>query len=1100
MLRFLGPKKICLQQYLDNPRDCKCGMLTGEPKACDACEGIGVYCDTLHRRIRTVLEGHASWICTKAAPLKDDGTFSPHYWPTGEYITRWDCLPPPSLIDTPLQLLKLFWLYQPGLDNNRDGERGTVIPAWVLKSNLSAKILSWLSSLDKCNRRGSRAFQEHSILMRPDNEEAKFRLVDHVMICLALKYVEELGYPNHKSAQETFGDRIPCYIEQFRGGNAFEVYSYQRVRKKVLKRFTVEGPPSKQRMFATCRTLTRTRFLFHAKDTFLFDAMNVGFFQDDDKRPNAPERDGSPKEPNKKRSPKEIERVWGHTDSRWKATVDTQASYNEYRCLEWETPLWYALSFILGCHRTRINDRSIEENLKASAAALLDQSLPSGLLPGLLDEDQEPTGFNYEPDRDSYWHAAFETPYVLWTHGKEYFDTHATRERGIMVSKAIQPPTGDVAVNTKFENDGTRTGKLLTKTIPFIEFDSPIDQKRLVAVSDDWLQDEPTVLNFFFTPELSPSEVFRAQSLTKRTDNQRNNEETVISAAAKHFPQPNIDRAKGAVIDVPKKGFREGSDIPEDKTNVAAMRSLMERRTLLDAKKRIIWLHHGDGESALLCYLASPQRERNYMLNFFERHAGHEKYFVDSATSALNEWETELHLSFFGRAEKGCKTRGDFLERITGKISKPSFLEITSRNGSRVEESEFLFQETMSFRFVGDLSDHFWTCHSLAGHFCDHDYTCQCDGNPQEKLEHRLSKLTHDKYKKAWQQRKVLELLLFNEMLEKIYTNTKDILDWVENQVLQPAVLKPLRDSAWEGIDVTDLSQHQSSVTASLPLNQLAKAVHDVQLVQKATSDNYFHIVYKWRMCQRILQVIEYDLSGNIDTITQWNCREEERGAEQPRWTLKHEKKYRVPITMLTILNQRKARNIKLLRARIKAFRESLPSQLESVRDEISFRESESINLFTYATVVFLPLGFATGIFSMSEAPSRSTLVNMVELALIALALTIFALANAKTTGRIVARPIIWAFRSIETVLLKPILLLAVFILNKTMVLFYMYVGIRASHAYQKGFDTKKKSLFESISGALDAELEVDAIAEAREYRKHLDDKAPSSSGVAGGV
>lgn len=63
----------------------------------------------------------------------------------------------------------------------------------------------------------------------------------------------------------------------------------------------------------------------------------------------------------------------------------------------------------------------------------------------------------------------------------------------------------------------------------------------------------------------------------------------------------------------------------------------------------------------------------------------------------------------------------------------------------------------------------------------------------------------------------------------------------------------------------------------------------------------------------------------------------------------------------------------------------------------MSFRGSENMSLFTYVTVVFLPLGFATGIFSMSEAPGRLTLAFMVATAVTALSITVLALVNAKS-------------------------------------------------------------------------------------------------------
>lgn len=54
------------------------------------------------------------------------------------------------------------------------------------------------------------------------------------------------------------------------------------------------------------------------------------------------------------------------------------------------------------------------------------------------------------------------------------------------------------------------------------------------------------------------------------------------------------------------------------------------------------------------------------------------------------------------------------------------------------------------------------------------------------------------------------------------------------------------------------------------------------------------------------------------------------------------------------------------------------------------------MRLFTYVTVVFLPLGFAASIFSMGGTPDTPLVVNMVIFAIVALFLTIVMLINAK--------------------------------------------------------------------------------------------------------
>lgn len=70
----------------------------------------------------------------------------------------------------------------------------------------------------------------------------------------------------------------------------------------------------------------------------------------------------------------------------------------------------------------------------------------------------------------------------------------------------------------------------------------------------------------------------------------------------------------------------------------------------------------------------------------------------------------------------------------------------------------------------------------------------------------------------------------------------------------------------------------------------------------------------------------------------------------------------------------------------------------------MSFRGSGSMNLFTYVTVVFLPLGFATGIFSMSEAPASRVLEGMIITALATLLVTVLALMNARVAVSVLSK------------------------------------------------------------------------------------------------
>ncbi|UQC77195.1 uncharacterized protein CLUP02_02662 [Colletotrichum lupini] len=58
------------------------------------------------------------------------------------------------------------------------------------------------------------------------------------------------------------------------------------------------------------------------------------------------------------------------------------------------------------------------------------------------------------------------------------------------------------------------------------------------------------------------------------------------------------------------------------------------------------------------------------------------------------------------------------------------------------------------------------------------------------------------------------------------------------------------------------------------------------------------------------------------------------------------------------------------------------------MRNDLEQRRANDTQKFTYVTVVFLPLGFATGVFSMSGVPAGQTLVGMVFTVIVSLAVT----------------------------------------------------------------------------------------------------------------
>ncbi|KAJ4303215.1 hypothetical protein N0V90_002108 [Kalmusia sp. IMI 367209] len=1089
-------KNFGLEKGLPLERNVKRGAADNAPKQhrgadSEQLEEQKEYLMKLRRRIERVLQGHILWVCTKAGTLENE-TFSPHHYPSGRIVSEWDYLEHPSFIDTPLQLLKIQWA-------NGFSTVQETLSAFEGVENFKAlwpKIGKWILRLEISNPRGNFAFPaisnddstkeyyQHEDYWENSFANVKYRLTDHVMICEALRYIKE----RHDQVKESISDReillrrhtdristhtgkksrhVEEVWAQFRDEldeekrrleedkivtedfDWFQIfltqYNFDEVRKKTLKRFTVENPISKGRMLATRRTSNDTRFLLHSKDSFLFHATKIEFFS---QNMTNPEKKGE-----------SSTYPWKYADDFWKSTAEIQGLYDLYQAPQWDKPLWYVLVIILGCHGISVKNASVEGQVRAAKGILIKNTSKSGLFPGYFNE-AAPAIYEDEFDRDDYWHSTFEIPNVLWTYVRGELPD-SSRE-------SHQMTHGDISGKL---SDATMIGKQHHKEVPFDNLKNLVDQRRLMVVTDDWLQDLPVALDFTEKPDFvlsgcinqpdngTPEEIclgpaedehWKGAIENFKSKNRSHNHRLDLAPVETEHTQTDFQddqETKGVVIDIGRNS--EGDEIftANPQKNQGILKSLAKRRTVWQSKKRIIWLSNGDRQTSLLCYLSTPPLERERTFAFFDRHASHEKYFFDATNAALNEWETELHLSFFQLF------RSTFLRsreiQLDSCIANPGY--ITMRSKNTPVSSTALSQVAMSFRFVGDYFDRYWTCHFLEP---------LSETNQTNTLGKRLEGLKHSKeyqqwdisqkrrndtgnqrkHPRHWQQRKVLELLLVYEMLKTLEDSTLKIYKWVRFQQRNetPFLEEDEYVEDEEGSrskffgNAETFSDERFFVEASevIPANDInslgARIRIGMQLLRRGTADNYSELVGNWGLLEQILMAIEDNLLENMEIIDQWTRREEDRKSEKPRWTLRDERNHHTTITRLTILNQRKIRDISHLRSQIQAFRESLPKRLESIREDINFLGSQNINLFTYVTVVFLPLGFATGVFSTSGPPASYTLKSLSVTAIVALSLTIFALSNAKT-GKTIIRPAVQVSRWICLLVLLPICRQSVF-------------------------------------------------------------------------
>lgn len=629
----------------------------------------------------------------------------------------------------------------------------------------------------------------------------------------------------------------------------------------------------------------------------------------------------------------------------WNATIESQKFHDENDDSDWDNPLRYAVALMMASRSLQINHKSAEVMFTEARKVLLASSSPNGLFPGQINNvTKEPELFHDYNWRDFYWHVSFEVPYILLLYGSE---PPPTSEQ--LTDKAPNPaPVPPVLSHTSAdgvvrEHQMIALGQKqesqnieMKKSMPFNDL---IDQQSIVEMSDEWLYPYPDFLDF--EPDF-PDDFKTEPDATTRgwiVDVTKSSQYKKIKTASKAvlYPERDIE-----ALDMEKIAER-----------------LKAKREAIHSKKRLIWLSSfSPGIRNLYIGSVSPS-ETSYVETFFWRAVNREEHFFDEVTATSNIWITELHLSFYQLVDEDIeKTELKFLGN-KGSLKKVS----------------------IGFLFIGDFLDRYWTCRVLE---MEHEH------DPAHSARLRLSttELTDlqtfcrsknitqllsfsDSNRRPWRQRKVLELLLLDQFLEMILKQYEHMLWQISGHL-----------AGLLGKDVRVIDRNLLEVS-----NALFSSPMD--------NDKYSSFSKGWPQFRYTLEVLENDLNSTLDKISLWRAREKDRGTERPRWTRNDEGKYRSDITKCLNQNNQKIRILEHHRNDIRSLRISLTSRLDSTRNELSFSNAENVRFFTYVTVVFLPLGFATAIFSMGGIPGKSETIGMVVTAIVALSVTVLAL-NAK--------------------------------------------------------------------------------------------------------
>ena len=910
---------------------------------------------SLRSRIHDTCKGHLKWV----SKLNYARAFASNFWVDGKIVERdlGTDIPQDSPANIPTHILKVTEF----LKVFKELEELIFVSEW-----LPLFFRHWIQNLIGTKNHLTTTWRH----LLDDSDIGTYRLSDHVWIWKALESIEKLianvEERNHSSPHPSMEkilelrDYLPNRRNKVDKAGPRLTFTADQLRKQILRRFTLENDISKKRMLSVTRSARETRFLFHSRDTVLYYGIEWGFFRDDSQ------------------SVSEL----------WKLLAQSQPLHDESNDeLQWDNPLRYALAVLMGLENHQLDKNySVPEMSSHAKKVLLDSSSENGLFPGQIDETtKEPVLFDREGFRDFYFHAGFEIPYVLLRagskgyyqdgerggldvegtktpeHEKEINGNEATRGLSRSLAQDRQPKRHPIRrsmtaqssqlINTvdrfqaRLEPSENRDSAAVGNNVRNIPSDGvPIVMVRslkrhipygnlsnTVEMSEEWLYDYPRFLNF-----LPPNDEDSA-TILKQADGPTiaDLDESTDEFSIRNLLAEDTVESKFTIIDVPKGKKRRKREVSEpsvkfykEKKYRQIWSKLREERTAKDAKKRLIYIGPGDRRVAALCYLASPETERENISQFFDRHATSRDFIHDDTIIASNVWETELHLSFY-ELVKGKPTERRF----------PAVRAVEFRNYSSLGQDCVISEAAIGFRIVGDFIDRYWTCHII-------ENFSKCDDEDFNEFKHDLQK--------HWQQRKVLELILFEHILSKVHQSAEEIIDAIGKDATNQTNTgeKPLFGSLhFEGRDMASLRENLE-----------------------------------------ILVVLKKNFASIHEIIDLWEVRESTHGQERPRWTRNDEQKYRRFIKTCSARQERRIRDLRNQHALIDFLITLVTSAQEANRSTRSLHEAANIRLFTYITVVFLPVGLASSFFGMSQIPERNVIITMIITAIIALLLTVLAL------------------------------------------------------------------------------------------------------------
>ncbi|KAL1638691.1 hypothetical protein SLS58_008723 [Diplodia intermedia] len=867
-------------------------------------------------RLRRTCHGHLNWL------------FQEHRFRDGEFSNNSDITGKAHYTSTTNHCLqstaRIFIQAKSYLDAVGESNDQSIES---LKRRVGSHIDSWIASLQRRDPRDNFVFGPKEY-----KEDAMYFLRNQALVWAALEAIEELD------------------LDQ----SNLRIYLPETARKKMRKRFITENPVSHGRMLAVRRSTLESSFRITDGESPLFYHSSFLHTRDvgDDEKPNLIKE--------------------------WENLVDAQRYHKKNQDMDWTSPVCYGVAMMMAKQGKSVNSKSASDMFDEATTILLRSCLPNGLFAGLLDRRTRAPVFHDSVDyQGDYWWDSFELPYLLCKAGVEPKESQSKKQG--------QPKSGPPQL------DMGESGRkmIMEEYMSFknlLEHQGLIDGRNISEYPDEWLWECPDFLHYI------PSEEKESRPLSTQQSSDLDSEEETDSIHSLQDGEADLNPRRhecsipgpesrqileAASVDVVGLIAHDMGECTDKKAQFVRNCDIEDRMCQCRASKRealikkgIMWLPWGHKDTPNFCLSAASESQKPGLTAFFERHQYHEKFFFDDPTAADNSWVTEFQLSFYQLHDDKNGAQRNSQGKETSMALERSFDvddALLSKKPSQGTH-KVIRRGTMGFRFYGDFFDRYWNCHFVEQNRKDGpdklakkgpiDFLDQALALP-EKLPHRHSaKKGQEKQKEPWRQRKLLELLIFDQMIEEINKSTETILEEIRRAFRNPKEA------------TSDPSNNEKP---------------DALLLSQMDSKTYFLFSQKWQTLEQLLQILEDDLAETLLRVSSWERREKDRGSERPRWTKKDERSYRGDLRKMLVSNSKRVAQLRRLQASVQSLRASLSSKRDSIRDDLSLRGSEDIRYFTYVTVVFLPLGFASSMFSMSGSPTNATVGSMVVTAVIAL-------------------------------------------------------------------------------------------------------------------